>query len=117
MPAGRFAFVTVGPFSGTNACVEPLLAAAFPDLSEDALDLPTWVRATKPLLAANLAAVVREFGVKPLRDREHLWGVFYKTTHLQKRLSRELAGRGQYRFTFQTQSLFDASVPGVPHFL
>src|SRR5690349_17327849 len=112
-----YAFVTVGPFSGTNASIEPLIPAAFPELHEDALDLPTWVRASKPVLAANLGAVVREFGVKPLRDREHLWGVFYKTAFLQRRVSREMACRGPYRFTFQTQSLFDASVPGVPHFL
>jgi glycosyltransferase involved in cell wall biosynthesis len=114
----HYAFVTVGPFSGTNARVQPLLAAAFDELDERALDLPAWVRGSKPLLAANLAAVVREFGVRPLRDREHLWGVFYKTAFLQRRLRRELArDAGDCRFTFQTQSLFDASLPGVPHFI
>lgn len=34
-----------------------------------------------------------------------------------RRAMRELVAGGPFAFTFQTQSLFDASVPGVPHFV
>jgi glycosyltransferase involved in cell wall biosynthesis len=117
MPRERYAFVTVGPFSGINDAVRPRLAARFGELEETTLDTPTWTRGAKPLLAMNLLAVAREFGLGPLRDRGRLWGAFHRTAYLQRRLSRELEGRGPYAFTFQTQSLFSAAVPGCPHFI
>ena len=47
-------------------------------------------------------------------------GCLIRTTYYQERLRRRLAERlsqREYVFTLQTQSLFDGSLPGVPHFV
>ena len=47
-------------------------------------------------------------------------GCLIRTTYYLERLRRRLAerlSRRRYLFTLQTQSLFDGSLPGVPHFV
>jgi hypothetical protein len=49
----RFAFVTLGSFSGINAALGPLLAEAFADLELDHLDVRSWVRRNRALMTAT----------------------------------------------------------------
>ena len=55
------------------------------------------------------------------RERMHgAGGCLIRTTYYHDRLRRRLAERLSQRgyvFTLQTQSLFDGSLPGVPHFV
>jgi glycosyltransferase involved in cell wall biosynthesis len=116
----RFAFVTIGSFSGTNDCVLERLEAEFPELEVDHLDVTQWVRSSRRTLAANLVHVLARRGARPFLDRARLWGAFYRTPFLFRSIRSEMNTRlagGRYAFTFQTQSLFDASVPGTPHFV
>jgi glycosyltransferase involved in cell wall biosynthesis len=116
----RFAFVTIGEFSGTNDRVLERLRREFPELEVDHFDIPTWVRASRPTVAANLLHVLAERGPRPFIDRSRLWGAFFRTPFMFRSIQREMNARlagGGYVFTFQTQSLFDASVAGVPHFV
>ncbi len=118
---GRFAFVTLGAFSGINESVLDRLKLEFPDLEVDHLEIDAWVRGHRLILAANLAAVVLERGPLILRDRRRLWGAFYRTSFIQRAIRRHMRRRvatsDDYRFTFQTQSLFDASTDRLPHFV
>lgn len=118
-PSG-FAFMTCGPFSGTNARLLPLLAERFPELEPDEWDMPTWARRHRAILARNLASVLAENGPAIFLDRMRLWGAFFGTSYLSRRIKKEVrerGGSGRYAFTFQTQSIFDGSVPGLPHFV
>jgi glycosyltransferase involved in cell wall biosynthesis len=116
----RFAFVTIGSFSGTNPRLLPLLEERFPDLAVDVIDIPSWVRSRRTVLAANLAAVMRERGLRVTLDRRRRWGPFWRTPYIfeaVRKAMRERVALGDYAFTIQTQSMFDASVPGVPNFV
>jgi glycosyltransferase involved in cell wall biosynthesis len=112
--------VTVREFSGTNARVRPLLEAGFPELECDHVDIPTWVRRDRRVLATNLLRVATEYGPAQFLDRRELWGTFWRTDYMfravRQAMCARIASRG-YAFTLQTQSIFDASVPGVPHFV
>ncbi len=116
----RFAFVTIGPFSGTNERVLERLRTEFPELEPDEFDIPRWIRGNHRALAANLGYVLGTRGIAPFLDRARLWGLFYRTPFMFGAIRREMSARiasGDYAFTFQTQSLFDASVEGTPHFV
>ena len=116
----RFAFVTCGPLSGINDKLLPLLTAAFPELEPDPIDVPTLARADRRLLLVNLLHVLREHGPRPFLDRRRLWGAFFRTAYMfewVRRTMRERCAGRDYAFTFQTQSIFDAGIAGIPHFV
>ena len=115
-----FGFVTLGGFSGINDAVLERMRAEFPGLDAEQLDVRVWVRSRRALLVRNLIAVVRERGPRVLLDRTLLWGAFWRTSLMQRAIRdhiRELAAERDMRFTFQTQSLFDASTEVVPHYV
>jgi len=119
-PNRRFAFMTIGPFSGINAAVLNGLRAEFPELEADEIDIPTWVRAHRGITIRNLVHVLAEHGPAIFIDRTRLWGAFFRTSYMfgriHKAMDERLAG-DRYEFSLQTQSLFDGSGGGVPHFV
>jgi glycosyltransferase involved in cell wall biosynthesis len=117
---GRFAFVTLGPFSGINAAVLAQLRTRFPDYQAEHLDIAVWVRRRPAIMLVNLIRLLATHGPSIFTDRTRLWGAFYRSPYMFRAIRRAMKqrlGRGGYAFSFQTQSLFDASVPGIPHFV
>ncbi len=116
----RFAFMTIGPFSGINAQVLQRLRTEFPELEADEIDIPTWVRAHRGIVIRNLVYVLGEHGPAIFLDRTRLWGAFFRTPYMFERIHRAMNDRfagERYEFSLQTQSLFDGSGAGVPHFV
>jgi glycosyltransferase involved in cell wall biosynthesis len=116
----RYGFVTCGPFSGTNDALLSALRDRLAPLEPEIFDVPSWIRSRRATLTRNLGQVLLEYGPRPFANRERLWGAFYRTSYLfdaVKRAAQERATGGGYAFSLQTQSLFDASAPGVPHFI
>ncbi len=113
-------FVTCGPFSGTNESLLPLLEAAFPELQASRFDVASWLRGKRPVYAANLARTLLENNPLGLIGGARVYWAFYTTGYLQRRIDaairQRLAGTRQ-AFTLQTQSMFDASSRGTPHFV
>jgi glycosyltransferase involved in cell wall biosynthesis len=112
-------FVTCGPFSGTNEALLPLLAEALGELEIERFDVTSWLRQSRRrqfvvgthVLAGSPAA---------LRERGRFRRALYRSPYLAnliRREAQELAERRPRAFSLQTQSLFDASVPGLPHFV
>ena len=114
---GRVAFVKIGAFSHINESLLEALQREFPDCQFDVVDV--WDSYLARDLA-NLYACFREYGRQILIGRKNLSACMLHTVYIfkkiQKSLARRLATEG-YRFTFQTQSLFDASTLSVPHFV
>lgn len=115
----RIAFITLGSFSHTNDKVRDLLAERFPDHALDSLDIHrTELFGIAHRLSQALAAF-RYYPVKRL-SRENLGWAMMRTPVFLKQ-ARELVARRlgttRYAFTFQTQSLFDASRHGTAHFV
>jgi glycosyltransferase involved in cell wall biosynthesis len=69
--------------------------------------------------AALLFHCLKDYGRDLLSGRKTLSGSIIRTPHafnkIRNAILERLAGR-DYTFTYQTQSLFDASLPGIPHF-
>jgi glycosyltransferase involved in cell wall biosynthesis len=118
----RAAFIQVGSFSGTNASVLELLKRDFPEFEIDVFDVGKsgLVRRAK-ISPSLLYHAYKEYGKGLLSpSKRPIANTALKTRYAFDRIraliTRKLTGR-VYEFTFQTQSLFDASIPGTPHFL
>ncbi len=115
-----FAFVKMGEFSHTNRRVLEQVRSCFPHHQPDVIDVGKLRVVSKrnlPPLALNVA---RQFGVSAFIGRERFRRHLLKTSYFFHRTRGALLqrlGSRRYDFTFQTQSLFDASVPGTPHFI
>jgi glycosyltransferase involved in cell wall biosynthesis len=116
----RIAFIQMGEFSHINRNVHAQLQKNFPGSPVDIIDIAKLsLRAPLKKSLQYFAAGVH-YGAKAWRSRGamdayglHTPYLFHRAKHTLRKL---LANRG-YAFTMQTQSVFDASQPGVPHFL
>jgi glycosyltransferase involved in cell wall biosynthesis len=113
----KLAFLKVGDFSHINASVLELLTTNFPDFHIDVIEVPDLL-SKKDVRA--LIYRLKGFGSRLLPSRKAASRSFFKTPYAFNRIKRALLDRladQEYGFTFQTQSLFDGSLPGVPHFV
>lgn len=125
---GRIAFIKSGSFSNINLSVERVLRNEFPAHQLDVVDvlprgrtLPRRQLPGEAVKRLRLAgAAVREYGLDMITGRRSLSEMQLRTRYwfdmVKTKVHRQLRAE-DYLFTFQTQSLFDASIPGVPHFL
>lgn len=114
------ACVTCGTFSGTNGQIVPQLSAAFPELPLQEFDVAAWLRSDRRLMAGAAAHVLAESGPRAFAGRARFRQELYRSAYLDRRIGEEMrsrAGDRDYAFSFQTQSMYDASVPGLPHFV
>ena len=119
----RFAFVTRGTFSHINTHLRAQLSDKFTELAVDPVDIwPDLVR-THPLSKWVALAQALVFHPRHLLARPSAYQMIaLRTSSLFRRIQQGMRSRlaahvGEYSFTFQTQSIFDASVPGVPHYV
>jgi glycosyltransferase involved in cell wall biosynthesis len=112
----KIAFFKIGRFSHTNESVELLLRKEFPDY--DLQVIHVWKDIVMRDLPINIIFTIKEFGLKVLWDNLgiSLIRTEYLYNKVKKRLNAALSGN-DYAFTIQTQSLFDMSLEGVPHFV
>ena len=118
--AGSFAFIKIGSFSHSNEHVLQELQARFPDLRPTVIDVGD-IRVVRKLHTPRLAlAVASEYGLaacaSPSQFRRHIMKTRYWFLRARELLRQRLS-QESFAFTFQTQSLFDASQPGTPHFV
>jgi len=115
----RALMTTAGGFSLINPALISAFKAEMPENEWVFFEAVNDVLCGRPLLraAATLVALARFPGVI-LGSRIPPRDVMPRLPFFQRELTRALApASGGCRFTFQTQSLFDASVRGMPHFL
>lgn len=117
MTPRKIAFVKCGSFSHINASVEAQLRKQFPECEVVTLDVAEKLRRSKLALARGLWDGAIRHGWKLRADL--LDGVLQTpaTFHFIKRWLAEAVRAPEFLFTFQTQSMWDASVPGLPHFV
>jgi len=119
----RLLYIKSGLFSHTNTLVREQLEAHFPELQVEVLDLWTdLLRGRRADLLLGIAQAALIYRGRAWEQRNALRSLALRTPYLFRKVRRLVAehvkGReGEYRFAFQTQSLFDASVPGLPHFV
>jgi glycosyltransferase involved in cell wall biosynthesis len=118
--ARSFAFVKMGEFSHTNHHVLKQLQARFPHLEAKVVDLDRLPVIRRGDIPGLVFGVAREYGLAACASGERLRRHIGKTRYMFRRWREVLLQHldsGNHAFTFQTQSLFDASCRGTPHFI
>lgn len=114
----RIAFIKAGSFSNTNEKLLHIMKKEFPTYKIDIIDLWADLISRKDLI--NLLFCFKEYGAEILVGRKRLRDCLARTTYFFNKVRNQIVDRLEkqnYTFTFQTQSLFDASIPGIPHFV
>jgi glycosyltransferase involved in cell wall biosynthesis len=116
----RIAFIRPKAWPLANRIVEGVLKEQFPDQGVDLIDISTLVRRRPDLVLVNSIATTLLYGKHIAQGRKQFRLAFWRTPFIfrqVRRLVQKRVAEGTYAFTFQMQSLFDASTPGIPHFV
>jgi glycosyltransferase involved in cell wall biosynthesis len=114
----KIAFIKTGSFSLVNENVLNILVQHFPGFEIEIIDVEKDLVNTRDWL--NLIFTIKEYGWDILLRRKNYRHCLLRTPHIFEQIKAEISNRllpDDYLFSFQTQSLFDASVPGLPHFV
>ena len=116
----RIAFIRPNSWPLANTKVEEELRAQFPDHEIDVINIKPWVMKRPVILIINTIMTMILYGYSVARGhkkfREAFWHTPYIFREVRKLVEKRLSGSGLL-FTFQMQSLFDCSIPHVPHFV
>jgi glycosyltransferase involved in cell wall biosynthesis len=114
----KIGFFKMGSFSHTNEKVKGILIENFPeyeveviDIWEDLISIKNpwlWLACTKDYLILDL--IKRRTFIDSVYRTELFFNLVREKAHI-------LIQKKDYTFTFQTQSFFDVSFPGIPNFL
>ncbi len=114
------AFIRKGPWPLANVSTAKALQKYFPDYTVEEIDVIPLLRRDLQVLARNGLAVVAEYGSDLALRRRGVKEAFLITScifHIIKKKMAQRLRQGDYAFSFQMQSLFDASVANLPHFV
>lgn len=110
------AFIKVDEFSHVNGNILSQLRLHFPECDFKVVDLFRDVVSKKTAAFYGLL----EYWNDILLFRKSLGSSFINTQYIFRKVKehmKSLSEKQVFDFTFQTQSLFDASIPGIPHFV
>lgn len=116
----RVLFFQQGSFSHTNASVLAGLRQQLPHVEIRCVDVHALLKRCGALLFANGLSTCRHYGWDLLRRRRDLYDAFFGTPYLfhsVRNLARQAHRDWPADVSFQTQSMFDCSAPGTPHFV
>jgi glycosyltransferase involved in cell wall biosynthesis len=114
------AFVGFGSFSHTNASLAEALRRSFSGHQLDCIDVGRLLKERKLMPPATWGHAILEFapdvGLSPWQLKRRLPWTTYAFRQRSQAAAKQMSRR-RYLFSIQTQSIFDASVPGLPHFV
>ena len=100
--------------------VRAALAAQFPNHILELLNIKQMIKKHPGIFLLNIFYMFKEYPLRHLLGYWKIWRRFWATTFMHRQV-RRLVGKhvahGNYLFTLQTQSDFDASTPGLPNFI
>ncbi|BBB49572.1 glycosyltransferase family 4 protein [Pelolinea submarina] len=100
--------------------VRAALAAQFPKHTLELLNIKQMVKKHPGILLLNIFYMFKEYPLRHLLGYWKVWRRFWATTYMHRQVRRlvgEHVTHGNYLFTLQTQSDFDASTPDLPNFI
>ncbi len=104
----------------TRDSIEAMLTEAFPEYPIENFSVAQIVKRHKAWMVPNAWYIAKEHGRAVASRRMTLRDAYFWTTYTFRRLHtsmRSLIDPQRHVFSFQMQSLYDTSVPGVPHFI
>lgn len=115
----RVAFTRVYATAPIGRSVAQMLQDTFGESAVEIFDITKLLKQRPWLMASNAAVMAGIYGPALMVGKKKLRSAFIATPYLHRQVKKLIQETltGPYRFTFQLQSLFDASIPGVPHFI
>jgi glycosyltransferase involved in cell wall biosynthesis len=118
----KIAFLYVWSNPPIRQSVEQMLVDAFPEYEVEPIGIGKMLKQRVDLMALNELAVGRYYGLDILRGKKKHSEYAVATPFLFHQVRRMVMDRlkansTNYAFTFQLQSLFDTSLPDIPHFV
>lgn len=116
----RIAYVRPKDWPLANLNVEKVLRQEFSDHPLDVFDILQMVKKRPDIILFNIIATLLLYGPELITRKKKLRVAFWRTPYIFKQVKQLLQKRiskDRYLFSFQIQSLFDCSVPGLPHFV
>ncbi|HSO27944.1 MAG TPA: glycosyltransferase family 4 protein [Anaerolineales bacterium] len=118
----KIAFIRVYASVPIARSVPRMLAAAFPEYAVETITITQLLKRRPDILLLSSLHAVRTTGLRALENSQALRKAALGTPYLfrqvrsllRERLEKQ---RAEYVFSFQLQSLFDASLPGLPHYV
>jgi len=114
----KIAFFQNGSYSQTNFSVSRMLQDAFPEYEVEEINIKKTVPRNS---LVNLYYLAKEYGRDIIRKKDKPGYYANRTSYyfqrVKQKVSDMLSQPTDYAFTFQTQSLYDASVDDIPHFV
>lgn len=116
----RIAFIRPKAWPLANQIVSGVIQEQFPDHEVDIINVSSLVGKRPGIVLVNSIATVLLYGKDIALGRKKFRVAFWRTPFIfrqVRRLLRARVSKGGYDFSFQMQSLFDGSSPGIPHFV
>lgn len=118
----KIVFVRVYASAPIARRVEEMLASAFPEFEIETITITDLLKSRPHILMLNVLPTLMTYGLSVLTSPRRFRRSFLATQYLFKWVKqfigrRLTADRQNYVFSFQLQSIFDASLPGLPHFV
>jgi glycosyltransferase involved in cell wall biosynthesis len=116
----RIAFIRPKSWPLANQIVEDVIRDQFPDHDIDLIDITKSIMRRPDIILGNCLATLLLYGADLWAGRKKFKLAFWRTPYIFqqiRRLIRRRADKRGFSFSFQMQSLFDGSTPGVPHFI
>jgi glycosyltransferase involved in cell wall biosynthesis len=122
MQSQRRRIATISAYAGhpSGRSIEQMVAAAFPEYEVDHFSVLELLKEHRGWIGPNLVFVAVQYGPAILRRYLSVRDAYFFTTFAFRKLRetmRRTLDPGRYAFSFQLQSLYDTSVPGIPHFV
>jgi glycosyltransferase involved in cell wall biosynthesis len=119
MPAAHIAFISTYDHPSRDS-IERTVREAFPEYGLDSVTVANILKAHRAWRLPNLYHVAAEYGARILRRDATLRDSYFRTSYLFRKVHAAMPSviaPARHAFSFQTQSVYDASVPGVPNFV
>ncbi len=117
----KIALIKYRSLSHVNQNVIQILRESFPQYRLEVIDVKElFLRKARRSIFLNIFLTLKEYGPALLSGKRKFGASFLTTPYffkVTKQLVRQTLAGGDYVFSFQTQSFFDASKEGLPHFV
>jgi len=116
----HIAFIRPKAWPLANSIVDGVIQDQFPEHNVDVIDVSAMVRQRPTIILVNSILTVLLYGKDIILRRKKFRLAFWRTPYIFREIRKLIRGKvanGEYSFSFQMQSLFDGSTPGIPHFV
>ena len=117
-PPEKIAFFKISSFSHTNESVALLLRRSFRRFHVETIDVfQELINKFNPIY---FLFALKEYGTDIVYGKKDIRECIWRTPYFFRKMKTAASNRllrNEYAFSFQTQSIFDASIPRLPHFV